>query len=144
VAFEAKRYKDNVPSTEVLNKIGALAIRDDPTELWVLGTTGIVATQAADDLEALATKHGFSTLILDWQTDTPRLPAVLASAHVDVGEFLTLHVPTADLAAKAVPALKGLSENADLAVIARAALDQLRAASVATPLALEANGRWLR
>ena len=144
VAFEAKRYKDNVPSTEVLNKIGALAIRDDPTELWVLGTTGIVATQAADDLDALATKHGFSTLILDWQTDTPRLPAVLASAHVEVGEFLTLHVSTADLAAKAVPALKRLSENADLAVFARAAMDQLRAASVATPLALEANGRWLR
>lgn len=144
VAFEAKRYKDNVPSTEVLNKIGALGIRDDPTELWVLGTTGVVATQAADDLEALATKHGFATLILDWQTDTPRLPAVLASAHVDVGEFLTLHVPTADLAAKAVPALKGLSENADLAVFARAAMNQLRAASVATPLALEANGRWLR
>lgn len=74
VAFEAKRYKDNVPSTEVLNKIGALAIRDDPTELWVLGTTGIVATQAADDLEALATRHGFSALILDWQADTPALP----------------------------------------------------------------------
>lgn len=144
VAFEAKRYKDKVPSTEVLNKIGALAIRDDPTELWVLGTTGIVATQAADDLDALARKHGFSTLILDWQTDTPRLPAVLASAHVDVGEFLTLHVSTADLAAKAVPALKRLSENADLAVFARAAMVQLRAASVATPLALEANGRWLR
>lgn len=144
VAFEAKRYKDDVPSTEILNKIGALAVRDDPTELWVLGTTGIVGTQAADDLEALAKRHGFSTLILDWQPDTPQLPAVLASAHVDAGEFLTLHVPTAGLAAKAVPALERLSENADLAVIAQAALDRLRAASVATPLALEANGRWLR
>lgn len=144
VAFEAKLYRDDVPSTEILNKIGALAIRDDPTELWVLGTTGIIATQSADDLEALATKHGLSTLILDWQTDTPRLPAVLASAHVDVGHFLALHVPTAGLATKAIAALKRLSKNASLTIIARSALDQLRAASVVTPLALEANVKWLR
>lgn len=144
VAFEAKLYKSNVPSSEILNKISALAIRDDPTELWVLGTVGIIATQSVDDLEALATKHGLSTFILDWQTDTPRLPAVLASAHVDVGDFLMLHVPTVGLAIKAIAALKRLSENASLTIIARSALDQLRDASVVTPIALEANGRWLR
>lgn len=144
VTFEAKRYKDDVPSTEILNKIGALAIRDDSTELWVLGTTGTVTTQPADDLEALASRLGFSTLILDWQTDTPRLPAVLSSAPAEVGEFLTLHVPTSGLAAKAVLALKRLSDNANLATVARAALDKIRGASVATPLALDANGRWLR
>lgn len=144
VAFEAKRYRDNVPSTEVLNKIGALAIRGDPTELWVLGTTGIVATQVADEMEALAAIHGFSTLILDWQTDTPSLPAVLASAHVDVGEFLRLHLPTPGLAARSIPALSRLFENESLAVVARAVLNRLRTASVATPLALDANCGWLR
>ena len=144
VAFEAKRYQDNVPSTEILNKIGALAIRNDPTELWVLGTTGIVASQPADDLEALATTHGFATLILDWQTDMPRLPAVLASAHLTAGEFLERNVPTTGLAAKAISALERLSETADLALIGQTVLQQLRAASVAAPLALKANGRWLR
>ena len=95
VAFEAKRYRDDVPSTEVLNKIGALAIREDPVELWVLGTTGIVASQVADDLDALAKIHGFATLILDWQPDAPRLAAVLAEAHVEVGKFLHRNLPTA-------------------------------------------------
>ena len=143
VAFEAKRYRGDVPSTEVLNKIGALAIREDPVELWILGTTGIVASQVADDLDALATIHGFATLILDWQPDAPRLAAVLAEAHAEVGEFLNRNVPTAGLAAGAITELRRLSGSTDLADIAHSALYQLRKASVATPMAREANRRWL-
>lgn len=143
VAFEAKRYRDDVPSSEVLNKIGALAIRDDPVELWILGTTGIVASQVADDLDALASIHGFATLILDWQPAAPRLAAVLAQASAEVVEFLNENVPTAGLAAKAVVELQSLSGRTDLADIARSALHQLRTASVATPMARNANCRWL-
>lgn len=143
VAFEAKRYRDDVPSAEVLNKIGALAIREDPVELWVLGTTGIVASQVADDLDALAKIHGFATLILDWQADAPRLAAVLAEARLEVGEFLRRNVPTAELATKAIAELQMLSGRADLADIARSALRELRTASVATPMAREANRKWL-
>ncbi len=143
VAFEAKRYRDDVPSTEVLNKIGALAIREDPVELWVLGTTGIVASQVADDLDALAKIHGFATLILDWQPDAPRLAAVLAEAHVEVGKFLHRNLPTAGLADKAIAELQMLSGRVDLADIARSALRELRTASVATPMAQDANRRWL-
>lgn len=143
VAFEAKRYRDDVPSTEVLNKIGALAIREDPVELWVLGTTGIVASQVADDLEALATIHGFATLILDWQPDAPRLAAVLAEACAEVAEFLNQYVPTAGLAQKAIDELQILSERKELSDIAHLALRQMRTASVATPMARDANRRWL-
>lgn len=143
VAFEAERYRDDVPSKEVLNKIGALAIRDDPVELWILGTTGIVASQVADDLAALAAIHGYATLILDWQPAAPRLAAVLMEASAEVGDFLNQNVPTTGLAAKAVVELQSLSGRTDLADIAQSALCQLRAASVATPMAQGANRRWL-
>lgn len=143
VAFEAKRYKDDVPSSEVLNKIGALAIREDPVELWILGTTGVVASQVADDLDALATIHGFATLILDWHPDAPRLAAVLAEAHVEVSEFLNRNVPTAELVARAIAELQLISGRTDLADIAHSALCQLQKASVATPMARDANRRWL-
>lgn len=143
VAFEAKRYRDDVPSTEVLNKIGALAIRGDPVELWILGTTGIVASQVADDLDALATIHGFATLILDWQPGAPKLAAVLAEACAEVGEFLNRNVATVGLAARAITELQHLSDSTDLKDIANSALYQLRKASVATPMARNANRRWL-
>lgn len=143
VAFEAKRYRDDVPSTEVLNKIGALAIRGDPVELWILGTTGIVASQVADDLDVLATIHGFATLILDWQPGAPKLAAVLAEACAEVGEFLNRNVATIGLAARAIAELQHLSDSTDLTEISNSALYQLRKASVATPMARNANRRWL-
>lgn len=143
VAFEAKRYRGDVPSTEVLNKIGALAIRDDPVELWILGTTGTVASQVADDLNAIAAIHGFATLILDWQPDAPRLAVVLAQALDDVDKFLRQNVSTAGLAAKAIAELRVISSRKDLASIAYSVLCQLRAANVGTPMAREANRSWL-
>lgn len=143
VAFEAKRYRDEIPSSEVLNKIGALAIRDDPVELWILGTTGIVASQVADDLDALANIHGFTTLILDWQPSAPRLGAVLAEACVEAGEFLSRNVPTKGLASKAIIELQNLSRREGIAEISSSILCQLRTASIATPLARDANRRWL-
>lgn len=143
VAFEAKLFRDNVPSSEVLNKIGALAIRDDPVELWILGTTGIVSSQVADDLEALAAIHGFATLILDWQPDVPRLAAVLTQAHAEVDEFLNRSVPTPGLATKAIAELQALSGREDIEHSAHSVVSQLRAASVATPMAREANHGWL-
>lgn len=143
VAFEAKRYRDGVPSSEVLNKIGALAIRDDPVELWILGTTGTVASQVADDLGALAAIHGFATLILDWQPGAPRLAAVLTQARAEVDKFLSRNVPTTGLAVKAIAELQVLSDREYLAGIADSVVQQLRAASVATPMAQDANRRWL-
>lgn len=143
VAFEAKRYRDDVPSTEVLNKIGALAIRDDPVELWILGTTGCVSSQVADDLEALAAIHGFATLILDWQPDAPMLAAVLTQARTEVHEFLSRNVPTAGLATKAIAELQAFSDREDIERSANSVVSQLREASVATPMAREANHRWL-
>lgn len=143
IAFEAKRYRGDVPSTEVLNKIGALAIRDDPVELWILGTTGIVSSQVADDLDKLATIHGFATLILDWQPDAPKLAAVLAKAHIEVSEFLKKNVPTAGLAARAIAELPYISGRTDLMDIGCSVLSQLSKASVATPMARSANRRWL-
>ncbi|MDR2336196.1 MAG: restriction endonuclease [Burkholderiaceae bacterium] len=143
VAFEAKRYRNDVPSTEVLNKLGALAIREDPVELWILGTTGIVSSQVADDLSALAKIHGFSTLILDWQPGAASLAAVLAEASAEVIEFLHLNVKAKGLAEKAISELEIIVGREDLESIAKSVLHQLRAASVATPMAQEANQRWL-
>ncbi len=143
VAFEAKRYSDNVPSTEVLNKIGALAIHNDPVELWILGTTGVVSSQVADDLNALATRHGIATLILDWHPDAPRLAAVLTAARAEVAECLNRNVPIEGLAAKAIIELERLAARTDLADVVSSVLRQLDAASVATPMAHAANRRWL-
>lgn len=144
LCFEAKLYSDTVPSSEVLNKLLALAIRDDPTELWVLGATSGVSTQTADDLNASGRKLGIATLILDWQGDTPALAAVLVAAHPSVSAFLQRQVRPATLGQDAVEALGRLARNADLSATAEKAIHQLRSASVAAPFAREANRQWLR
>ncbi|WP_372178617.1 hypothetical protein ACCQ23_10135 [Xanthomonas axonopodis pv. phyllanthi] len=107
------------------------------------GAVHIVASQVADDLNDLAEIHGFATLILDWQPDAPRLAAVLMQARAEVDEFLSRNVPTAGLAAKATEELQALSGQEDLAGIAHSVLGQLRVASVGTPMAQNANRRWL-
>jgi hypothetical protein len=144
VSFEAKLYSGKVPSSEVLNKLLALAIRDDPTELWVLGATSGVSTQTTDDLNASGRKLRIATLILDWQGDTPALAAVLVAAHPSVSAFLQRHVRPATLGQDAVAALGRLAHNAALTATAEKAIHQLRSASVAAPFALEANRQWLR
>lgn len=144
VSFEAKRYSETIPSKEVLNKLGALAAHDSPTELWVLGATADVANQTAKDLEALGRILGIATLILDWQGSTPALAAVLVAAHQSVSAFLKRQVQPATLGQKAVAALNRLAHNADLTTTAEKAIHQLRSASVAAPFALEANRQWLQ
>lgn len=144
VCFEAKLYSGTVPSSEVLNKLSALAIRNDPAELWMLGATSGVSTQTADDLDACGRTLGIATLILDWQGDTPALAAVLVTAHQSVSTFLQRHVQPATLSQKALAALDRLSNNAALTATAEKIFHQLRSASVATPFALENNRQWLR
>lgn len=144
VCFEAKLYSGKVPSSEVLNKLLALTIRNDPTELWVLGATSAVSTQTADDLNASGRTLEISTLILDWQGDAPALAAVLVAAHQTVSNFLQQHVADAILWQKAVAALGRLSNNAALKAAAEKSIHQLRSANVAVPFALEANRQWLR
>lgn len=144
VCFEAKLYSDTVPSSEVLNKLSAIAIRNDPTELWVLGATSGVSTQTADDLNASGRTLGISTLILDWQGESPALAAVLVAAHQSVSKFLQQHVEDATLWQKAVAALGRLSNNAALKAAAEKSIHQLQSASAAAPFAVEANRQWLR
>ena len=144
VSFEAKLYRDTIPSSEVLNKLGALAIQNNPTELWVLGATADVKTQTADQLNALGRIHGISTLILDWQGSTPELAAVLVAAHQTVGAFLQRYVKPPELCKKAVAALNILSADTALTATAEEAVGQLRSASVAAPIALKGNREWLQ
>jgi hypothetical protein len=144
VCFEAKLYSGTVPASEVLNKLLALAIRNDPTELWVLGATSRVSTQTADDLNASGRTLGIATLILDWQGNTPALAAVLVAAQQSVSAFLQRHVRPATLGQEAVAALGRLAHNAALTATAEKAIHQLRSASVAALFALEANRQWLR
>lgn len=144
VSFEAKLYSGTIPTSEVLNKLLALAIRDDPTELWILGATSNVSTQTANDLEASGRRLGVSTLILDWQGSTPALAAVLVAAHQAVGDFLQKYLAPVELWQKAVAALNILSTDTTLAATAENAIGQMRSASVATPFALAANQQWLQ
>lgn len=144
VSFEAKLYRDTIPSSEVLNKLGALAIQNNPAELWVLGATADVKTQTADQLNALGRIHGISTLILDWQGSTPALAAVLVAANQTVGAFLQKYVKPAELCKKAVAALNVLSADTALAATAQKSIRQLRSASVAAPIALKGNREWLQ
>lgn len=143
VSFEAKLYNDKVPTADVLNKLSSLAYRNDSTELWVLGATNSVSTQTADALDDTGRRLGISTLILDWQGVTPILPAVLVAAHEAVGAFVKKNVST-EVSENAIAALGRLVTNEDFAAVADRVIQQLRSASVAAPLALSANRKWLR
>lgn len=143
VCFEAKLYSDTVPSSVVLHKILALAIRDDSTELWVLGATSSISTQTEEDLFASGRKLGITPLILDWQGTIPMLPAVLVAAHQAVDTFVKKNVPTLEGGDRAIRVLERLAANKDWAAVADRVIQQLRSASVAAPLALSANRKWL-
>ncbi len=144
ICFEAKLYKDTVPSSEVLQKISTLAIHDDAIELWVLGTTSGVSTQTENDLVDLGRKLGISTLILDWQGVKPTLAAVLIVARKVVSSFFEKNLPTLEVSQKAIAALERLATNVDWISVAEKSIQTLCSASLAAPFALSANREWLR
>jgi len=143
ICFEAKLYKDTVPSSEVLNKLLALAIREDSTELWVLGATSSISTQTESDLAASGRKLGISTVIFDWQGEAPMLATLLIVVHKLVGAFFEKNVP-AEISQKAIVALERLASSKDWIAVSEKAMEQLCSASVAAPFALSANRNWLR
>ncbi len=90
VSFEGKLYEDRVPKNEVLSKIAEIAANDNgQTDLWIMGSTGIVATQDVRVVKTLGEKHSIATLILDWSTTgLATFAALLAMASEAATSFL--------------------------------------------------------
>src|ERR1700733_1037489 len=66
ISFEGKLYDDDVPKNEILSKIAEIAADDDgAADLWVLGSTGPVATQVVNTVNALGRRISVATLVAD-------------------------------------------------------------------------------
>ena len=93
ICFEAKRYDNNIPRTEVISKVAELPKHNPDVDLWILGASTNVKTQLADEVEALAADKGVAVLILDWpETNLPPLAVALAMGGENVQKFLKSNI----------------------------------------------------
>jgi hypothetical protein len=104
VLFEAKLYDKEVHKNEVLSKVTEILAWDDgAADLWILGSTGTVATQDADTVEAVGKKGGFATLIADWsEVGLPTLATLLAMAPAGAAKFIADHAREDETTVRAI------------------------------------------
>ena len=90
ISFEGKLYDETVPKNEILTKIAEIAADDDgAADLWILGSTGTVATQVVNTANALGKKFAVAILIADWSTvGLPTLATILAMSPVVTAKFI--------------------------------------------------------
>jgi hypothetical protein len=90
IKFEAKRYDERVPREQVLSKIAEIAVdRKGQTDLWILGSTGIVAAQDVETAKDIGSQNGVGVLVFEWSSGgLPGLPALLALAPQVTADFL--------------------------------------------------------
>ncbi len=80
--FEGKRYTKSPDKTQIGAKLIDIANDDaGQVDLWILGATCEVATQAVDDARKFAEGHGIGILVLDWNENDlgPLLVATVAA-----------------------------------------------------------------
>ena len=90
MSFERKLYEERVPKNEVYSKLAEI-VADDAgnVDLWILGSTGTIATQDRDTIAKMGEKFAIATLILDWSTvGRPALVTLLALAPAISDPFL--------------------------------------------------------
>jgi hypothetical protein len=90
ISFEGKLYDETVPKNEIFTKIAEIAADDDgAADLWILGSTGTVATQVVNTANALGKKFSVAILIADWSTvGLPTLATILAMAPAVTAKFI--------------------------------------------------------
>ena len=90
ISFEGKLYDDTVPKNEILSKIAEIAADDDgAADLWIVGSTGAVATQVANTANTLGKKITVAILIADWScVGLPTLATILAMAPAVTAKFI--------------------------------------------------------
>lgn len=106
VRLEAKRYRDNIPtSRELLGGLATICQAVPGLSHWVVASTAGFPLQAADELRADAEKRLVREVILDWPTaGIPPLAGALVAGREEVGRSFP------DLA----PILAHLAENPDV------------------------------
>ena len=90
ISFEGKLYDETVPKNEILSKIAEIAADDDgAADLWIVGSTGTVATQVVNTANTLGKKFAVAILIADWLTvGLPTLGTILAMAPAVTAKFI--------------------------------------------------------
>jgi hypothetical protein len=144
VTFEGKLYDEAVPRKEILSKIAEIAIDDcGDTDLWVVGSTGPVSSQAADSATALASKFAVATIIADWPSSgLPTLACVLAMAPAVTARFVADKTQVSE--PKIVDYLRAVRQHPqfeDRAQELRQIFDQ---PSIGPAYALKRNQEWLQ
>lgn len=106
VRLEAKRYRDNIPtSRELLGGLATICQAVPGLSHWVVASTAGFPLQAADELRADAENRLIREVILDWPAaGIPPLAGVLVAGREEVGRLFP------DLA----PILAHLAENPDV------------------------------
>ncbi|MFH1237944.1 MAG: hypothetical protein V1491_00720 [archaeon] len=144
ICFEAKRYVDKVPRSEIISKIADLSIRNPDTDVWVLGATSQVSSQLADDAHKLGTQNGIFVLVLDWsKTDVPPLAIALAMGNGGVKEFLKNNIKNNELYYNAITALEVIEKSQNFVSHADRIRAQCNEPSIGWTLAQKANTDWL-
>jgi hypothetical protein len=146
VSFECKRYKDDIPRTEILSKVAEIAIQNGTgTDLWVLCATVPVSTQLVDSARSLAECRGVAVVALDWPTNgLPPLATALASARTASGRYLRDHVADKAIGNLGLQALIAISEATEFSASAERIAQELKTASLGLGLARSSNKKLLQ
>jgi hypothetical protein len=144
IIFEAKLYDGAVRKNEIVSKIAELAVDDDgDTDLFIVGSTGVIRSQDIATIEGVGKSVGIGTLILDWsEAGLPPFAALLGITPVKAASFLASNTgtPESEISA-ALAAVQVHTQFIDRVAELKAAIEQ---PSVAPAYALKGNEEFLR
>ena len=144
ISFESKLYTGSVQSSEVMAKIGELAVDSRNTELWILAATSQISAQLAKKLSAFASRSVVSTLILDWSTNSlAPLPVLLSMASDETRRFLAEHPNTANLSHYVNAGLNATQNHDQYSTHVTQLREVLLAPTLGMDASLKANAEWL-
>ncbi|MBO6666456.1 hypothetical protein [Parvibaculum sp.] len=146
ILYECKRYKRNVPRSEVMSKIAELGLDSGlDVDVWALCATVPITSQVVDDAREAGDKIGLNILFLDWsEIALPPLAVVLAMGGKNVESFLSAYVKEKAQSKAAIAALTAVRAAPDYESHAARLREILNDASLARDKAREANSTWLQ
>ena len=144
ISFEGKLYDETVPKNEILTKIAEMAADDDgAADLWILGSTGTVATQVVNTANALGKKFAVAILIADWSTVAlPTLATILAMAPAVTAKFIAGKTGVSEQ--KILDKLDEVRQHPQFADRTRELNGIFEQPSLGPAYALKENEEWLR
>jgi len=144
ISFEGKLYDETVPKNEILTKIAEIAADDDgAADLWILGSTGTVATQVVNTANALGKKFAVGVLIADWSTvGLPTLATILAMAPAVTAKFIAGKIGASEQ--NILDKLDDVRQNPQFADRTLELTRVLEQPSLGPAYALKDNEKWLQ